>query len=73
MVISKGVPILRVNMVHCLIFGLYITVSSMSDYRSRGHKLNPQPGHITFVEIDRKIFSTVILSLPLIQERHFEG
>ena len=56
MVISKGVPILRVNTVHCLIFGLYITVSSMSDNRSRGHKFKPQTGHVTFVEIDHKIF-----------------
>ena len=40
-----------------------------SDWRQGGHGLNPRRGRQhSFVEIDREIFSTVILSLPLIQE-----
>ena len=40
-----------------------------SDWRPGGHGFNPCRGRQHFfVEIDREIFSTVILSLPLIQE-----
>ena len=40
-----------------------------SDWRSGGSGLNPRRGRQhSYVEIDREIFSTVILSLPLIQE-----
>ena len=40
-----------------------------SDWRPGGHGFNPRQGHQhSFVEIDHEIFSTVILSLPLIQE-----
>ena len=40
-----------------------------SDWRSGGCGFNPRQGRqLSFVEIDREIFSTVILSLPLIQE-----
>ena len=40
-----------------------------SDWRSGGHGFNPRRGQQhSFVEIDHEIFSTVILSLPLIQE-----
>ena len=40
-----------------------------SDWRSGGRGFNPRQGRqISFVEIDHEIFSTVILSLPLIQE-----
>ena len=40
-----------------------------SDWRPGGCRLNPcQGGQHAFVEIDHEIFSTVILSLPLIQE-----
>ena len=40
-----------------------------SDWRPGGHGFNPRRGRQhSFVEIDREIFSTVILSLPLIQE-----
>ena len=40
-----------------------------SDWRPGGRGFNPRRGrHYSFVEIDREIFSTVILSLPLIQE-----
>ena len=41
-----------------------------SDWRPGGRGFNPRRGRQhSFVEIDREIFSTVILSLPLIQER----
>ena len=40
-----------------------------SDWRPGGRGFNPQRGRQhSFVEIDHEIFSTVILSLPLIQE-----
>ena len=43
-------------------------VGSESNCGSRDRKFEPQPSHITFMEIDHEIISTVILSLPLIQE-----
>ena len=40
-----------------------------SDWRQGGRRFNPRRGRQhSFVEIDHEIFSTVILSLPLIQE-----
>ena len=40
-----------------------------SDWRPRDHGFNPcQDWQHSFVKIDHEIFSTVILSLPLIQE-----
>ena len=40
-----------------------------SDWRPRGRGFNPRRSRQhSFVEIDHEIFSTVILSLPLIQE-----
>ena len=40
-----------------------------SDWKPGGHGFNPRCGRQhSFVEIDREIFSAVILSLPLIQE-----
>ena len=40
-----------------------------SDWRPVGRGFNPRRGRQhSFVEIDHEIFSTVILSLPLIQE-----
>ena len=40
-----------------------------SDWRPGGRGFNPQRGRQhSFVEFDREIFSTVILSFPLIQE-----
>ena len=40
-----------------------------SDWRPGGHEFNPSQGRQhSFVEIDHEIFSTVILSLLLIQE-----
>ena len=42
-----------------------------SDWRPGGRRFNPRRGRQhSFVEIDHEIFSTVILSLPLIQEGH---
>ena len=44
-------------------------LDALSDWRPGGHRFNPRRGpQHSFVEIDREIFSTVILSLPLIQE-----
>ena len=44
-------------------------VDAPSYWRPGGRKLNPRRGRQhSFVEIDHEIFSTVILSLPLIQE-----
>ena len=54
--------------------GLGSSVGCASDSRLRGcgfdpHPLDPHRGRQhSFVEIDREIISTVILSLPLIQE-----
>ena len=45
------------------------SVGCASDWRTGGHGLKPRRGRQhSFVEIDHEIFSTVILSLPLIQE-----
>ena len=42
-----------------------------SDWRPGGRGFNPRRGRQhSFVEIDHEIFSTVIVSLPLIQEGH---
>ena len=44
-------------------------LDALSDWRPGGRGFNPHRGRQhSFVEIDREIFSTVILSLPLIQE-----
>ena len=49
--------------------GLGGAVGCMSDWRPGGHGFDPRRGRQhSFVEIDHEIFSTVILSLPLIQE-----
>ena len=46
-----------------------LTVLADSDRRPGGRGFNPRRGRQhSFVEIDHEIFSTVILSLPLIQE-----
>ena len=43
--------------------------TTSSDWRPGGRRFNPRRGRQhSFVEIDHEIFSTVILSLPLIQE-----
>ena len=44
-------------------------LDALSDWRPGGPGFNPRRGQqYSFVEIDHEIFSTVILSLPLIQE-----
>ena len=46
-------------------------LDALSDWRPGGHGFNPRRGRQnSFVEIDHEIFSTVILSLLLIQEEH---
>ena len=49
--------------------GLGGAVGCASDWRPGGRRFDPRRGRQhSFVEIDHEIFSTVILSLPLIQE-----
>ena len=49
--------------------GLGGPVGCASDWRPGGRGFDPRRGRQhSFVEIDHEIFSTVILSLPLIQE-----
>ena len=49
--------------------GLGGSVGCASDWRPGGRGFDPHQGQQhSFVEIDHEIFSTVILSLPLIQE-----
>ena len=49
--------------------GLGGSVGCKSDWRPGGHGFNPRRDRQhSFVEIDHEIFSTVFLSLPLIQE-----
>ena len=60
----------------CIMWELLLNVpatvaqlDTLSDWRPGGHGFNPCRGRQhSFMEIDREIFSTVILSLPLIQE-----
>ena len=48
---------------------LVAQLDALSDWRPGGRGFNPCQGlQHSFVEIDREIFSTVILSLLLIQE-----
>ena len=49
--------------------GKVAQLDAPSDWRPGGRGFNPRRGRQhSFVEIDHEIFSTVILSLPLIQE-----
>ena len=49
--------------------GLGGSVGCASDWRPGGRGFDPRRGRQhSFVEIDHEIFSTIILSLPLIQE-----
>ena len=52
----------------CLILDMAQLVTCLTT-RSRGHMFKSQLSHITFVEIDQEIISTVIPPLLLIQER----
>ena len=49
---------------------LHSDVGSVSDCRTKGHKIESQFNHITLVEIDREIISVGILPFPLIQKGH---
>ena len=53
--------------------GLHSAVSGPSNCRSRGCEIEPQLGHITFVEIDHEIISTAFLPISLIQEKQLTG
>ena len=54
---------------HTNLFSLGGSVGCASDWRPGGRQFDPRQGQQhSFVEIDHEIFSTVILSLPLIQE-----
>ena len=51
------------------LFGSVAQLDALSDWRPGGRGFNPRRGRQhSFVEIDHEIFSTVILSLWLIQE-----
>ena len=68
---SLSVQILRINMVafHQDWPASVAQLDAPSDWRPGGHGFNPHRGRQhSFVTIDHEIFSTVILSLPLIQE-----
>ena len=53
----------------CLQLASVAQLDAPSDWRPGGRGFNPRRGRQhSFVEIDHEIFSTVILSLPLIQE-----
>ena len=59
-------PIIRLNIEEA---GLSGSVGCASDWRPGGCCFDPHRGwQHSFLEIDREIFSMVILSLPLIQE-----
>ena len=52
-----------------LFSALVAQLDAPSDWRPGGHRFNSRRGRQhSFAEIDHEIFSTVILSLPLIQE-----
>ena len=62
----------QINISSITIFIKPVSVAQLdapSDWRPGGRGFNPRRGRQhSFVEIDHEIFSTVILSLPLIQE-----
>ena len=61
----KGLP----NLSTCYFLASVAQLDAPSDWRPGGRGFNPRRGRQhSFVGIDREIFSTVILSLLLIQE-----
>ena len=61
--------IILVTKVECRLPASVAQLDAPSDWRPGGRGFNPRRGRQhSFVEIDHEIFSTVILSLPLIQE-----
>ena len=70
-VLSYTAFVLSLLFPHLTIFGpaSVAQLDAPSDWRPGGRGFNPRRGRQhSFVEIDHEIFSTVILSLPLIQE-----
>ena len=75
MVLSQGQPVLIQSSVvykagyHTKLPTSVAQLDAPSDWRPGGREFNPRRGRQhSFVEIDHEIFSTVILSFPLIQE-----
>ena len=61
-------PLKLMGQISCGVAGLGGSVGCASDWTG-GHRFDPHRGRQhSFVEIDHEIFSTVILSFPLIQE-----
>ena len=59
----------NVSICHWILSASVAQLDVPSDWRPGGRGFNPRRGRQhSFVEIDHEIFSTVILSLPLIQE-----
>ena len=66
---KKNKMAFHVNHLLEMICGPGGSVGCASDWRPEGRGFDPRRGRQhSFVEIDHEIFSTVILSLPLIQE-----
>ena len=60
--------------IYVFVMASVVQLDAPSDWRPGGRGFNPSRGRQhSFVEIDHEIFSTVILSLPLIQEGQFCG
>ena len=69
--LTNSLFILNIHTIITLIYepASVAQLDAPSDWRPGGHGFNPRRGRQhSFVEIDHEIFSTVILSLPLIQE-----
>ena len=66
---SLSSPLLSLLSLFFLLPASVAQLDAPSDWRPGGRGFNPHRGRQhSFVEIDHEIFSTVILSLPLIQE-----
>ena len=66
---SLIIPLLTIVAEYYGMPALVAQLDAPSDWRPGGRGFNPRRGRQhSFVEIDHEIFSTVILSLPLIQE-----
>ena len=66
---SSGILTHHRNDNHMDLLASVAQLDAPSDWRPGGRGFNPRRGRQhSFVEIDHEIFSTVILSLPLIQE-----
>ena len=66
---TRKVPLCSLQSMEALMPASVAQLDAPSDWRPGGRGFNPRRGQQhSFVEIDHEIFSTVILSLPLIQE-----